>query len=68
MFSSKFFAPVVCICGIQDVLSEFDNEEIDRAIALSLSEEEQRKAKAVGSYDIYYLIKLLAYLPLISCA
>ncbi|OAY69340.1 protein DA1-related 1-like [Ananas comosus] len=31
----------------EDVLSEFDNEEIDRAIALSLSEEEQRKAKAV---------------------
>ncbi|CAN6214845.1 unnamed protein product, partial [Urochloa humidicola] len=30
-----------------DFLSEFNNEDIDRAIALSLSEEEQRKAKAI---------------------
>ncbi|URE22688.1 T-complex protein 1 subunit [Musa troglodytarum] len=29
-----------------DALSEYENEDVDRAIALSLSEEEQKKAKA----------------------
>ncbi|CAN6172798.1 unnamed protein product [Urochloa humidicola] len=32
---------------VTDFLSEFNNEDIDCAIALSLSEEEQRKAKAI---------------------
>ncbi|CAL5037172.1 unnamed protein product [Urochloa decumbens] len=32
---------------VTDFLSEFNNEDIDRAIALSLSEEEQRKAKTI---------------------
>ncbi|AQK79767.1 ubiquitin receptor1 [Zea mays] len=32
---------------VTDILSEFNNEDIDRAIALSLSEEEQRKEKAI---------------------
>lgn len=32
---------------VTDIHSEFNNEEIDRAIALSLLEEEQRKAKTV---------------------
>ncbi|XP_073103701.1 protein DA1-related 1 [Elaeis guineensis] len=30
-----------------DALSEYENEDIDRAIALSLSEEEQKRAKAI---------------------
>jgi hypothetical protein len=33
---------------VTDVPSEFDNEDIARAISLSLLEEEQRKAKAIG--------------------
>uniref|UniRef100_K3XWX9 LIM zinc-binding domain-containing protein n=1 Tax=Setaria italica TaxID=4555 RepID=K3XWX9_SETIT len=32
---------------VTDLLSEFNNEDIDRAIALSLLEEEQRKAKTI---------------------
>ncbi|KAG0513156.1 hypothetical protein BDA96_10G077500 [Sorghum bicolor] len=32
---------------VTDIFSEFNNEDIDRAIALSLSEEEQRKAKTI---------------------
>jgi hypothetical protein len=34
--------------SIQDVDSEFDNEDIDRAIALSLLEEEHWKSKGTG--------------------
>ncbi|KQJ81504.1 protein DA1 isoform X2 [Brachypodium distachyon] len=34
--------------AVNYALSEFDNEDIDRAIALSLSEEEQRKSKGTG--------------------
>lgn len=34
--------------AMQGFLSDFNNEDIDRAIALSLSEEEQIKAKTVG--------------------
>ncbi|XP_047095143.1 protein DA1-related 1-like [Lolium rigidum] len=33
---------------VTDVISEFDSEDIDRAIALSLSEEEHRKSKGAG--------------------
>ncbi|CAM0908363.1 unnamed protein product [Alopecurus aequalis] len=33
---------------VTDVVSEFDNEDIDRAIALSLLEEEHKKSKGTG--------------------
>lgn len=34
--------------GMQDALPDHENDDIDRAIALSLSEEEHKKAKATG--------------------
>lgn len=36
--------------GTQYPLSDYENEDIDRAIALSLSEEEHKKAKPIGKF------------------
>jgi hypothetical protein len=35
---------------MKSVRSEGDNDEIDRAIALSLADEEHKKGKAIGLY------------------
>ncbi|GJN29472.1 hypothetical protein PR202_gb17698 [Eleusine coracana subsp. coracana] len=38
---------------VTDILPGFSNEDIDRVIAVSLSEEEQRKVKEIDSHDFY---------------
>ncbi|GJN23930.1 hypothetical protein PR202_gb11625 [Eleusine coracana subsp. coracana] len=48
IFPSMLAGMITCHTFIVDILSEFNNEDIDRAIALSLLEEEQRKTKAIG--------------------
>lgn len=44
----KKLAKTILISWVQDTLSEYENDDIAHAIALSLSEEEQKKAKAIG--------------------
>ncbi|RRT46931.1 hypothetical protein B296_00051377 [Ensete ventricosum] len=43
-----------------DALSEYENEDVDRAIALSLSEKEQKKARATAiGYVLDVILRLV---------